>query len=261
MFRNTNGKGIALFLLVVTVVGMTVLAPVVSAATIEVNPDGTADHNTIQDAVNAASDGDTINVTGGTYYETVEVTTSNLTIQSADSETVVITALRSGDDNLAVNDTTLSASNNVTFGENVVTYDKVTHVVDANGTGDYTTIQDAVNASSSDNATVITIKNGTYNESVNVTVDWVLFTTFSDNPDVTVDAENTTSGEAFVSEFDNVFVDDSIVTLGAVLGGGGAGGSSGFDLGILTNTFMGIPYWLIGLVALAIGYWYYTKEE
>jgi len=261
MFNNTNGKGIALFLMVVSIIGMLVLAPIVSAATIEVNPDGYGDHNTIQDAVNSASDGDTINVSGGTYYETVEVTTANLTIQSANGEMVYISALRSGDDTLAVNDTTLSDANNVTFGENVETFDRTNYVVDGNGTGDYETIQDAVNASSSDNATVISIKNGTYNESVNVTVDRVLFKAFSDNPDVTVDAENTTSGEAFISEFDNVFVSGEIVTLGAVLGGGGSGGSGGLDFGMLTNTIFGIPYWLIGVVALVIGYWWYSKEE
>jgi len=50
-----------------------------SAATLYVDDDGTAQYKTIQDAVNHASNGDTIIVQSGTYKETVNMASSGLT--------------------------------------------------------------------------------------------------------------------------------------------------------------------------------------
>jgi pectin methylesterase-like acyl-CoA thioesterase len=46
------------------------------AVTIAVNASGNADYTKIQDVVNAANNGDTINVASGTYYENVFVNKS-----------------------------------------------------------------------------------------------------------------------------------------------------------------------------------------
>jgi len=43
------------------------------AVTITVNASGNTDYTNIQDAVNAANNGGTINVASGTYYENVKV--------------------------------------------------------------------------------------------------------------------------------------------------------------------------------------------
>ncbi|MCG8698785.1 MAG: DUF1565 domain-containing protein [Bacteroidales bacterium] len=48
------------------------------------------DFPTIQDAVNAAKPGDTIEVLEGVYFENVRITTNRITIQSREDETVVL---------------------------------------------------------------------------------------------------------------------------------------------------------------------------
>ncbi len=54
-----------------------------------VDDDGAADFSTIQEAVNAASDGDTIHVHAGTYYENVTVTKS-ITLKGESSSNTII---------------------------------------------------------------------------------------------------------------------------------------------------------------------------
>lgn len=57
---------------------------------IHVNPDGTADHSTIQAAVAAASDGDIIIVHAGTYTESVKATNKKVYIIGVDRETCIL---------------------------------------------------------------------------------------------------------------------------------------------------------------------------
>ena len=62
---------------------------------IKIEPDGKilvvpTDFPTIQDAVNAAKPGDTIEVLEGVYFENVRITTDRITIQSREDETVVL---------------------------------------------------------------------------------------------------------------------------------------------------------------------------
>jgi parallel beta-helix repeat protein len=57
--------------------------------TITVDDDGGADYTNIQDAINSATDGDTIYVYSGTYYEDVKINTS-IVLQGEDKESTII---------------------------------------------------------------------------------------------------------------------------------------------------------------------------
>ena len=65
--------------LVAVVLVLLAIAGSAAAATLYVDDDGTAQYKTIQDAVNHATNGDTIIVQSGTYKETVNMTSSGLT--------------------------------------------------------------------------------------------------------------------------------------------------------------------------------------
>ena len=87
-------KKITLFgcILVATLVVISTFPSVVSEGnTIYVDDDGGADYANIQDAVDAASDGDTIFVYSGTYYEHVKINTS-IVLQGEDKEGTIIDA-------------------------------------------------------------------------------------------------------------------------------------------------------------------------
>ena len=64
--------------------------PVRGATTWTVDDDGPADFHTIQEAINAASDGDTIQVASGTYYEHVVVENKTLSLMGEDRGTTII---------------------------------------------------------------------------------------------------------------------------------------------------------------------------
>ena len=87
-------KKITLFgcILVTTLVVISAFPSAVSGGnTIYVDDDGGADYTSIQDAVDAASDGDTIYVYSGTYYEHVKINTS-IVLQGEDKESTIIDA-------------------------------------------------------------------------------------------------------------------------------------------------------------------------
>ena len=73
--------------------------------TIYVDDDGTADYTTIQDAINAADDGDTIYVYPGIYYGLITVN-KTLTLTGEDTQTTIIDDEQLGEDTV-----TLTASN------------------------------------------------------------------------------------------------------------------------------------------------------
>ena len=52
------------------------------ADTLTVKQDNTGDYTIIQDAINASTDGDTVLVWPGTYFENVEITGKNITLAS-----------------------------------------------------------------------------------------------------------------------------------------------------------------------------------
>ena len=62
---------------------------VFAAKTIIVAQDGTGDHSTIQDGVDAASDGDTVKVYDGTYYEAVNIMKSVTLIGNGTTKTIL----------------------------------------------------------------------------------------------------------------------------------------------------------------------------
>lgn len=72
--------------------------------TIYVDDDGTADYSSIQDAVDAAVDGDTVFVYGGMYEEHVIISSKSISLQGEDKDLTIIDA---GEDGTAlfINDT------------------------------------------------------------------------------------------------------------------------------------------------------------
>jgi len=85
------------YMLVAALVVISAFPSAVSVGnTIYVDDDGGADYTSIQDAVDAASDGDTIYIYSGTYYEHVKINTS-IVLQGEDKESTIIDAGGSGD--------------------------------------------------------------------------------------------------------------------------------------------------------------------
>ena len=86
-------SSILMFTFIVMVVDIS--QPVRGATTIYVDDDGGADYTTINEALNAASDGDTIYVYSGTYYENV-VVDRTLTLIGENYETTIINGSGNG---------------------------------------------------------------------------------------------------------------------------------------------------------------------
>lgn len=80
--------------LVLSTVGLTTA---VNNDTIYVDDDGGADYTTIQEAIDAASDGDTVFVYSGVYHEHVSIKSKSITLQGENKETTIIDAEGDGD--------------------------------------------------------------------------------------------------------------------------------------------------------------------
>jgi parallel beta-helix repeat protein len=95
MFRKIVAIWLNIAIMVGFIIILVEIAPLASGIIITVDDDGQADYSKIQDAINASSDGDTIYVFSGTYYEHVVVNrTVELTGQS--SSTTIINGNLSG---------------------------------------------------------------------------------------------------------------------------------------------------------------------
>lgn len=90
--------------------------------TITVDDDGPADHSSIQDAIDAASSGQTVDVAAGTYPEQLDVTIDNLTIMGASESGVQIVppstnrGIEISADGVTFENATLDASNVADYG-------------------------------------------------------------------------------------------------------------------------------------------------
>ena len=219
---------------------------------------GTADTNSavtydsVQEAVNNASANDTIHVAPGTYNESVEVTTDNLTIQnynsSAGNVTIDATNQKYGEAFYGGESQNLSIGSNVLVDENVV-------YVNTSESENYDTVQEAVN-NTVDNST-LRINPGTYNESLNVTSNHVRFANYNfSEGNVVLDATETNHSSVFRGEYkDNVSVGHKVTVKGNVwaIGGGGLGDIAG-------STYFGVPMWAY-LVVLVIGGYIYMEQD
>jgi len=69
----------------------------VKAKTINVNYDGSAEYTSIQEAINASSDGDTVYVHSGTYYENIIIPRSkSITLQGENKYTTIVDGEKEG---------------------------------------------------------------------------------------------------------------------------------------------------------------------
>lgn len=229
-----------------------------AGGTLYVGTTGTNDavtYSSIQDAVNNASSGDTIEVASGTYNTTVDVTTNNVTINVYNSSNGDVVINASGEE---YGEAFYGEyDHNLTLGTNVQVTEDVVYVGTSNTDGNYTytTIQNAINDTGSN--TTISIAPGEYNESLNITSKNVGFINYnvSADTDVVINATNTTSGDAFRGEYNSsVRVGQYITVKEETYAGGGSLGD------LATNEFAGIPYWAIALVAFVVGFLYYENE-
>jgi len=248
-----NYKKSLIALLAIMAVMGTVVQPVAAAGTLYVGTSSTNDavtYDTLQAAVDNASNGDTIEVATGTYDTSIDVTTKNLTIvrdSSVTSGTVTINATNAkyGSATYGEYGSSLTLGTNVATNENIVTVDSANTA----NTGTYGTIQNAVDNSTAN--TTVEIVSGTYNTSINVTTEYLAFENAdSSQGNVTIDASNTTQGNAFYGEdSDTVRVGQNLIVESSVYGfGSGAIGST------LTMSVLGIPLWALIIVALLVGF-------
>ncbi|MEE9151911.1 MAG: pectinesterase family protein [Thermoplasmata archaeon] len=104
MYRRIAAIWLCFAIILTTVVIFIEIALPARATTIYVDDDGGADYTSIQDAINAASDDNTVYVYSGTYYENVMVNRSisligedkNTTIINGDGNSSVVSVVNSG---------------------------------------------------------------------------------------------------------------------------------------------------------------------
>ena len=85
-----------MFIMLGALLAGTSLLPSTRAATLYVGGAGPGNYTTIQDAIDAASPGDTVHVYGGTYFEN-PVVTKSLTLEGETAESTIIDGRRKGD--------------------------------------------------------------------------------------------------------------------------------------------------------------------
>lgn len=246
-------------MVIMTVFGSMAM-PVSAAGTHYVGISGQNDavsYDNLQDAVNNASSGDTIEVATGEYSTSVNVTTNNISIvrdSSVSSGTVTVNATQEmyGVAFYGEHDENLTLGTNVETVENTVTVDSA----NAEGTtGTYSNVSNAM--SNVDSNYTISIVPGTYNESVNVTSKNVgIENSDPASGSVTIDATNTSEGQVFYGpNSDSVRIGEDITVKENVIGiGGGAIGNAA------TFQVLGIPMWAIVVVALILGYVYVEES-
>ena len=105
MRKEIFALGIGSLLLIIAFSGCVEDIPPTESITIYVDDDGGKDYTNIQDAIDAANDGDTVFVYSGTYYENVNVS-KPITLRGEDKNTTII-------DGSAVDDVVYISANNV----------------------------------------------------------------------------------------------------------------------------------------------------
>lgn len=255
-----NYKKPAIAALVVLAALGSIALPVSAAGTHYVGVSGENEavtYDSIQNAVENASAGDTIEVGSGTYEESIEATTDNITIQRYSSETSGTVTIDAS--NQTYGDAFYGEHrHNYTFGSNVALTEN-TVTVDPNNTANadtYSSVQKAVDNSTAN--TTVEIVPGEYKESVNVTVDYLAFTNNApSNGDVAINATNTTNGQAFYGNYsDNVRVGRYVTVNENVIGvGGGTIGQA------VSFSLFGIPVWALAIVVGLLGYVYYEESN
>jgi len=104
-----------------------------SAATFTIKADGTGDYPTIQEAIDAASLGDTVSVAGGTYNENIS-SASEITIHFTGTATIngqVTTGI--GTNIIADADLTINSNGDITLGGNITVGGKIAVYTDDSG--------------------------------------------------------------------------------------------------------------------------------
>lgn len=256
MFNNKLGNVVKLGMFLIVI--MTVMQPV-SAGTLYAgnmtSENDAVTYENLQNAIDNASSGDTIEVSAMNYNESYDVTTDNLTIErySGDTGTATVNATQEkyGDAFYGQYAHNLSTGTNVAVQENVFVVNQSQNE----------TIADRID-NASDNANIssnftLALTPGEYNHSVNVSYEYVAFVNHNPNDgNVTINAKPTNYSKAFRGEFaEDVRVGYHVQVKESVFGIGGGFGDS------LTMKFMGIPLWAIAIVALLLGYVWYEESN
>lgn len=247
-------SGIVVMMAITSLVALTGAA---SAANenVTVKKDGTGDYTSIQAAVDGTGTNATINVEGGAYYETVNVSSSGVSIVSSDGSQVDIVAHKANGTDAWSYPSGLATT--PTLGANVTDYDQSDITVGNSTSSTYASVQNAVNNATAGDKLILEPE--TYNESVNVTVNYLMLVSSDTSQNATIDATNTSSGVALDKGGNTVEIHNSIKLIDAVLASGGSSGSTSFSL---SGTTFGMPnvLWVI-LAVIGIVVAYTRKEE
>ncbi len=96
-FYSHVSKAVVTTLTLLLTLGLMTGLAAAETQTHTVDNDGDLDHDTIQEAIDGANEGDTIEVEDGTYDEALTINTENVTLKSADSENRATVRFDEGD--------------------------------------------------------------------------------------------------------------------------------------------------------------------